>query len=199
MEQETVQTAAGLLSGLPPYVWAYITIIFTVVVAIVAVTLVVLLKNKEIKTKSFSITEKEQIQAESRELSDNQMRTAKIHIGSIRILVSDQVDKQFEGITPIEKSFMDLLVKQITDNLLEQFRIDLVRNHIVKKTDEELKVYTQAKAQTYYTKIKLYLNDYNYVIRRYDFKKLVDAIPFQQIYDIYYESYMSAKQLSVGY
>lgn len=176
-----------------------LSVTIIVVVALIVVGLALILKNKDIKLKSFSISEKEQLQAEGRELSDNQMRTAKIHIGSIRVLLRDEVDKEFTDIKPLELAYLDLLINKITDNLLEQFRIDLVRNHIVKKTEEELKVYTQAKAQTYYTKIKLFLDDYNYNIPRFDLKKIVDVIPYQKFYNIYYTSYLSAKQLSVGY
>lgn len=175
----------------------FLLVLITVV--LIFFLLLQVIRTKDIKTPVFSIAAKEQIQAEGRELSDNQMRTAKIHIGSIRVLLREEVDRQFTDMSPLQLAYMDLLIGKITDNLLEQFRIDLVRNHIVKKSEDELKVYTQAKAQTYYTKIKVYLDDYNYNIPAYDFKKIVDVIPFQKFYNIYYTSYLSAKQLSVGY
>ena len=176
-------------------------------VSVIAVSAVVmfglskLLKGRNLKTPIISITEaeKERIQSDSRELSDNQMRTAKIHVGSIRLLLITEAEKKFPGMSSIESAYMALLAGRITDNLLEQFRIDLVRNHITKKTDEELQVYTRAKASTYYTKVKLFLCDYNSNLPEYDLKTIMDGIPFKEIYDIYYESYLSAKQLSAGY
>ena len=175
------------LKELPGFAWVCIMITVISVVALVIVGLYYILKGKNVTTPIISITEKERIQSESRELSDNQMRTAKIHIGSIRTIMMEEAEKLFTDMEPLEL------------NLLEQFRIDLVRNHIVKKSDEELKVYTQAKANTYYTKIRVFLGDYNHNIKKYDFKKIIDAIAYQRIYDIYYQSYLSAKQLSAGY
>jgi hypothetical protein len=168
-------------------------------VGMVLFALYSILKGRNLTTPIISLTEKEKIQAEGRELSDNQMRTAKIHIGSIRTLLREQSYELFPDMTALESAYMELLTGKITDNLLEQFRIDLVRNHIIKKSEDELKIYTQAKANTYYTKIRLFLDDYNHNILKYDFKKIIDSIPYQRIYDIYYESYLSAKQLSVGY
>ena len=187
------------LKELPGFAWVCIMITVIAVVALVVVGLYLILKGKNVTSPIISITEKERIQSESRELSDNQMRTAKIHIGSIRTLMMEEAEKLFMDMEPLELAYIELLTGKITDNLLEQFRIDLVRNHIVKKSDEELKVYTQAKANTYYTKIRVFLGDYNHNIKKYDFKKIIDAIAYQRIYDIYYQSYLSAKQLSAGY
>lgn len=188
-----------VLKELPWFAWICMSITVVAVITLVVFGLYYILKGKNITTPVVSITEKEKIQAESRELSDNQMRTAKIHIGSIRTILMEQAEKVFEDMEPLETAYVELLTGKITDNLLEQFRIDLVRNHIVKKSDEELKVYTQAKASTYYTKIRVFLSDYNHNIKKYDFKKIIDSVPQQKIYDIYYLSYLSAKQLSAGY
>lgn len=178
-----------------------ITLCVIAIIGAVFVAVRLLSRGKNLSTPVFKLTEpeKERVQAESRELSDNQMRTAKIHIGSIRMLMITEAERIFPGMTSLEQAYTGLLAGKITDNLLEQYRIDLVRNHIVKKSDEDLKIYTQAKASTYYTKIRLFLCDYNPNLPNYDLKKIIEGIPFKDIYDIYYESYLSAKQLSMGY
>ena len=185
--------------GIPQIVaW---TAAVVVVCAAVVLGLRFLLRGKNFSTPIVKITEaeKERIQSDSRELSDNQMRAAKIHIGSLRLLLLGAAGKEFPEMDQLEQAYLSLLVERITDNLLEQFRIDLVRNHIVKKTPEELEVYTRAKASMYYTKIRLFLCDYNLYIPRYDLKKIMDGIPFKEVFEIYKESYTSARQLSTGY
>jgi hypothetical protein len=194
---DAVNAVSGM--GIPQIVaW---TAAAVVVCAAVALGLRFLLRGKDFSTPIVKITEaeKERIQSDSRELSDNQMRAAKIHIGSLRVLLLESAEKEFPDMSQLEQAYLALLVARITDNLLEQFRIDLVRNHIVKKTPEELQVYTRAKATMYYTKIRLFLCDYNLYMPSYDLKKIVEQVPFKQVFDIYLESYTSARQLSTGY
>lgn len=182
-----------------PFAWISLLIAIILVIGIICTTLYLLLRNKNINTKIFSATEKEKIQADSRELSDNQMRAAKIMINKLKIMMIEESDKLYPNKTLLEANFIDLLLGRITDNLLEQFRIDLVRNHIVKKNEDELKIYSQSKATMYYTKVEVYLSDYNRTMPEYNLKDIIKGIPEKVFFEHYYDAYKSAKDLSIGY
>lgn len=187
--------AATTISSIPTIGWAVILVIAIIVVLAVFV----ILMKKDVKTPYFSTTEKNRIQAESRELSDNQMRGAKVFIGSIRTILNEATIKTFPDINRIEKAYLNLLFNHIVQNLLDQFRIDLVRNHIIQKNEAELKEYTKAKADIYYMKIIDFLESYNSDIPQYDLKAIMKDVSGEQIYNLYYKSYENAKSLSIGY
>lgn len=182
-----------------PFTWVSFLVCIMLVVAIVVIGLYFLLRNKNIAIKGVSVTQKTQIQADARELSDNQMRSAKIFIGKLKISFLQEADRLWPNKTALEADFLSLLMEHINSNLLEQFRIDLVRNHIVSKTEDELKVYTQAKASMYRMKVEMFFNDYNRNLPDFDLRTLIDKVQEDTFYELYYKAYLSAKKLSIGY
>lgn len=184
-----------LICKLPFFAWCFIAVMFFSVLFVAYK----LFKGKDIKSKIFSATEKQTVAADARELMDNQIRTGSFHINAIRRMIRDAFVSIYPDHTELEYEYIDLLTKSITDNLLQHFQIDLVRNHIMKKTDVELKSYTEGKASGYYEKVKTYLDDYNKAIKKYDFSAIMDLISNDDFYELYLNAYSGAKKIATGY
>lgn len=189
----------GYSMTVTPLMWISVVVGIVLIAVVFCFVLYKLLKGKNIETKLFTATQKTQIQAESRELSDNQMRAAKILIGQIGMQYTDNCTKMYPQMSEMEADYIDLLAKFITDNLLNQFRIDLVRNHITKKTDEELKLYSLSKSEMYRTKARMLISEYNRNIHGFDLREAWDYIEKKDMDDIYLQAYTQARTLSIGY
>lgn len=189
----------GYSMTVTPLMWISVVVGIVLIAVVFCFVLYKLLKGKNIETKLFTATQKTQIQAESRELSDNQMRAAKILIGQIGMQYTDNCTKMYPQMSEMEADYIDLLAKVITDNLLNQFRIDLVRNHITKKTDEELKLYSLSKSEMYRTKARMLISEYNRNIHGFDLREAWDYIEKKDMDDIYLQAYTQARTLSIGY
>lgn len=190
-----MENATGIVSSIPILGW----IVIFLSVCVLAAVIIIVFRNKNIKTPFFTANEKLQIQAEGRELSDNQMRSGKALIGSLKSVLRDKAYESFPYLKPFEIAYLNLLFEHIIQYLIEQYRIDLVRNHIVKKTESELYEYTQAKSEMYYLKVRSFLDEYNIDLPEYDFMKIMEKIPQTYFYETYAKVYRSAKQLSLGY
>lgn len=187
------------ISQLPIAGWICITLVCLTAFAVVLIGALRLIKTKDIAIGNFKMSEKTQLQAESRELSDNQMRGAREVLSYIQVMLREQSSKKFPGLTYLESSFLDLLFKYIMTSLLEQFRLDLVRNHIVKKTESELREYSSAKADIYYMSVQAILSRYNHEIERFNLSDLLMNIPQEEFDRLYFKAYLNAKKLSIGY
>ena len=189
----------GYSMTVTPLMWISVVVGIVLIAVMFCFVLYKLLKGKNIETKLFTATQKTQIQAESRELSDNQMRAAKILIGQIGMQYTDNCTNMYPQMSEMEADYIDLLAKFITDNLLNQFRIDLVRNHITKKTDEELKLYSLSNSEMYRTKARMLISEYNRNIHGFDLREAWDCIEKKDMDDIYLQAYTQARTLSIGY
>lgn len=189
----------GYSMTVTPLMWISVVVGIVLIAVVFCFVLYKLLKGKNIETKFFTATQKTLIQAESRDLSDNQMRAAKILIGQIGMQYTDNCTKMYPQMSEMEADYIDLLAKFITDNLLNQFRIDLVRNHITKKTDEELKLYSLLKSEMYKTKARMLISEYNRNIHSFDLREAWDCIEKKDMDDIYLQAYTQARTLSIGY
>lgn len=195
------KTEAGVtaLSQLPPLAWICLTIVLLYLIAAVYILLKKVINEKNIVTPSFKIEEKAKIQAETRELSDNQMRGAREILGMIKVELRHEADMIFADQDSIERDLLDEIFENILLQLLDHFRIDLVRNHIIKRNDAELKEYTQAKSDIYYTLVKTLLSEKNSKLPRFSLPKLLDNFSDREFYEIYYKAYLNARRLSSGY
>lgn len=183
----------------PVYAWVFVLIIISLLLGTIILICFKGLKGKNINTPRISITEKTQLQAESRELSDNQMRGAREILSWVEVSLRKASDVMFVNQDLLERAYLDLLFKYISSVLLEQFRLDIVRNHIVKKTESELKEYSEAKAEIYHSMVKAVLSKHDSDIPTFCIIDLMDNITVKDFYEVYYKAYLNAKRLSVGY
>ena len=190
---------AGWISQISVAGWVCMAVVAVVLIVLAFILVSKILKEKNLVTPAFSLTEKTQIMAESRELSDNQMRGAKEILGYIGVELRHEADMSFIDQDMLEKAYLNKVFEIIILELLEQFRIDLVRNHIVKRNEQELKEYTAAKAEIYYKMVQSILSECNDEIPRFSLPSLLDNIPESEFYELYYKAYLNAKRLSSGY
>ena len=127
------------------------------------------------------------------------MRGAKEILGYIGVELRHEADMSFMDQDLIERAYLDKAFKLIVLELLEQFRLDLVRNHIAKRTESELKEYTEAKSEIYYLSVQAMLSEFNHDLPRFNLTSLLDNISQREFYDLYYKAYLNAKRLSSGY
>lgn len=187
------------IAEVPVYAWIFATLMLIIILGTLALVVLKVLKDKNITTSLFSVTEKSQLQAESRELNDNQMRGAREILSWIEVTLRNTSEKTFVNQDLLERAYLDLLFKYISSTLLEQFRLDLVRNHIVKKTESELKEYSEAKAEIYRSMVMAILSKHNSDLPNLPLIELLNDLSTKDFFDVYYKAYLNAKRLSVGY
>lgn len=187
------------IGQVPTVAWVMLSLVCITLIILLFILVTRILKEKNIVTPHFSLTEKQQLQAESRELSDHQMRGAQEILGYIAVELREISNEKFPQMTYLEKAYMDLLGKYIISSILENFRLDLVRNHIVKKSDIELKEYAEAKADIYYIMVKSIISKWNMGIEQYDLNIILDGIPQSEFNTLFYKAYKNAVKLSYGY
>lgn len=190
------------ISKIPTMGWVVMGILAAGVLVVVSFLLLVLirsLKSVNITSSVFSLTQKEQAAAEGRELLDNQMRNAGNHIGKLRNLIENRL-KELYALTDEQKNIVYLLAKALGDDLVKQVRLDFVRNHIIGKTDQEMKLYADSKAEGYYERVRSYLSNYNWVIPEYDFTSVMhkDRVSTDIFKDCFYRVYSGGKMIAGG-
>ena len=188
---ETIKT----LSTIPMYTW----IALLILLVCIGMFLLNIFKTKDLVIGRLSITEKEQFRADASALEDNQIRHGRVHILSISQLITTSAKECFPDITTLEYAYIKLLADSISQSLLNQFRMDLLRNHFTKLTDDQLKIYTDEKANNYFLYVKTYLHDFNESLPRLDFMKIMQIISIDKFHEIYKKAYESARNLTVGY
>lgn len=195
-----------LLQNLPSVAWITILILGIFILLLVTGSVIgifYLMLKKNIKTKVFELSavpeqQKELLQAEGKDQLDNQCQVAKQMLKELRIKMFTTGKNIFSMQDSHELVIMELISYRITDRLNYDVRNDLIRNHITKKTDEDLYEYSLAKAKGYYFMIKDRLFIFNDKLPEYDLPQIIEKIPINEINSIFLEIYKSAKSIAGG-
>ena len=175
-------------------------IITTIIFIVIGLIYIGLKKN--IKSKLFEISEipkqqqRELFIAEGKDQLENQCQVAKQLLKKIRIKLYESGVKELNIIDKKDLEILELITYRIADRLNYDVRNDLTRNHITKKTDEELKEYSNAKAKGYYYMMFDRLYNMNSRLPEYNLPKILDPIPESEIKSIFYEIYFSARSIA---
>lgn len=195
----------SFLSNIPTIGYVVIMILGILVCAIVfclIAAIVYLIFRKNIKTKLFEITDvpkqqqRDLLIAEGKDQLDNQSQVAKQLLKKIRIKMYNIGMDLFKIEDENEKSILELITYRIIDRLNYDVRNDLTRNHITKKTDEEIKEYSFAKAQGYYYMIYDRLFTFNSKLPKYELPKIIETYPTNEIEQVFLEIYKSARDIA---
>lgn len=177
-------------------------IVLIVVVAIVLTFLMYWMLKKNIKTKLFEIVEapkqqeRELFIAEGKDQLDNQCQVAKQLLKKIRIRLYEAGITKFDIKDRKDLEILELITYRIADRLNYDVRNDLTRNHITKKTDSELKEYSDAKAKGYYFMMYDRLYNMNARLPEFELPKILDLVPEAEIKSIFYDIYFSARSIA---
>lgn len=126
-----------------------------------------------------------------------QIREYENYTGKIERSIYSGFEKTYPNLTHDEKIIVKLFCNLIRRALEKQLMLDLVANHIVNKTPEELREYTSNKTQGYQNRILNFLSNYNEtVLPDRNILEIVDNIDFRELEDIYYSIYTKSVQIA---
>lgn len=195
------------LSSIPSIGWVVIFVLGFIAVLIIGFAIMgifYLILKKNIKSKIFEITDIPQQQqrelfiAEGKDQLENQCQVAKQLLKKVRIRIYEAGIEQLKIQDHKDIEIFELITYRIADRLNYDVRNDLTRNHITKKTDEELKEYSNAKAKGYYYMMYDRLYNMNSRLPDYELPKTLELIPESEIKAIFYEIYHSARSIAGG-
>lgn len=192
---------------IPAIGWITILILGIFVLAIVAFTIYSIIFKKNLKTKLFELTEipkqqqqtqREMYLAEGKDQLENQCQVAKQLMKELRIKLYTNGVEIFKIKDRKDADILELISYRIIDRLNYDIRNDLTRNHITKKTDEDLKKYSYAKASGYYFMVKDRLFIFNNKLPDYDLSKIMNTITQNDFEKIFLDIYKSARNIAGG-
>lgn len=178
--------------------WYSVVLIF-LILGIVIVYLVA----KQVSIKIGSITLEQHKELKKNE--DNSVRL-KIHAqireyenytGLIERLIYEGFEKTFPQLSKDERTIIHLFCNLIRRALEKQLMLDLVANHIVDKTEEELREYTSDKSQAYKNRMLNFMSNYNdTVLPDKNILEVVKNINMEQMENIYFTIYKKAVKIA---
>lgn len=177
-------------------------ILISILFTIALFCLMYVLLKKNFKTQLFELSDapkqqqREMYIAEGKDQLDNQSQVAKQLLKKVRIRMYSAAVDLFEIKNQKDLEILELITYRITDRLNYDVRNDLTRNHITKKSDEELKEYSNAKAKGYYYMMYDRLYNMNPKLPEYNLPSILDNIPESEIKSIFYEIYHSARSIA---
>ena len=177
-------------------------LIIAVMFTIAVYCIMYILLKKNFKTQLFELSDapkqqqREMYIAEGKDQLDNQSQVAKQLLKKVRIRLYESGVELFKIEDTKDLDILELITYRITDRLNYDVRNDLTRNHITKKSDEELKEYSNAKAKVYYYMMYDRLYNMNPRLPEYNLPKILDNIPESEIKSIFYEIYHSARSIA---
>jgi hypothetical protein len=193
------------LSGISNFGWVSIILIILITAAAI-ITICVMWKNRNIKTKYFESdivkehqeTQRELLMSEGKDQLENQCQVAKNILKELRIKIYETGIKKFNIKGKQELDILELLTYRIVDRLNYDVKNDLTRNHITYKTDYELDEYTRAKSRGYYSMIKDRLYTQNDYLPDYNLPEIMNDIPSIDVETIFKDVYFSARRIANG-
>lgn len=192
-------------SSIPSIGWILFFILGFIVVIIIGFAVMgifYLILKKNIKSKLFEISDipkqqqRELFIAEGKDQLENQCQVAKQLLKKVRIRLYEAGVEQLNIQDYKDIEIFELITYRIADRLNYDVRNDLTRNHITKKSDEELKEYSNAKAKGYYYMMYDRLYNMNSRLPNYELPKALELIPESEIKSIFYEIYHSARSIA---
>lgn len=126
-----------------------------------------------------------------------QIREYENYTGKIERSIFDGFMKTFPDMTKDEKTIVKLFCNLVRRALEKQLMLDLVANHIVDKTEEQLIEYTKNKVQGYENRILNFMSSYNEVVLpEKDILQVVKNIDMHELETIYQSIYTKAVKIA---
>lgn len=175
-----------------------------VIISIIVSGLIIYLVNKNVSIKLGKVSIEQQKQF-VRQSEDNSIRL-KIHAqireyenytGHIERSIFQAFEKTYPDMNKDEKVMVKLFCSLVRRALEKQIMLDLVANHIVNKTTEELREYTKDKSSGYENRISNFLSAYNeIVLPEKNILDIVKNIDMKKLEDIYFTIYTKSVEIA---
>lgn len=168
-----------------------------VIIGIVLAGLVIYLVNKNVTIKlgNLSIEQQKKFVQQSEDNSIRlkihaQIREYENYTGLIERIICAAFEKTYPYLNVEEKTTVKLFCNLVRRALEKQLMLDLVANHIVDKTSEELREYTRNKSLGYENRISNFLSAYNeIVLPDKNILEICQNIDMKNLEDIYFTIY----------
>ncbi len=192
---------ADFFKSLPVAGWVAIFLVL-VLIGLFFVGLYELLKLKDIKIKNMEVTsktQKELYQTEGKNVLDNQTSNAHNLLKQVWIDLYETGKKKFNITDTKELFILEDIAHLIEGKLNYEVKNDLTRNHITEKTDNELQIYSDAKAVGYYRSVKASLYTYNNQLPDYNLPQILNDIHLDDYKHKFTEIYFNARKIAGGH
>lgn len=175
-----------------------------VILGIVIAGLVIYLVNKNVTIKlgNLSIEQQKKFVQQSEDNSIRlkihaQIREYENYTGLIERIIYNAFNKTYPELNSDEKVTVKLFCSLVRRALEKQLMLDLIANHIVNKTPEELREYTQNKSAGYENRISNFLSAYNeIVLPNKNILEIVQNIDMKNLEDIYFKIYTKSVEIA---
>ena len=189
---------AEIISSMPAAGWAAIFFIIAVI-ALFLVGVYRLILGKELKFGKFEVLTPQQRKAYesgTKDLLENQSENARNLLSRLWLDIFETGRRIF-SITDRQELFLLEDIALLIDNKLQHaVHLDLLRNHLQEKTDEELAAYSAAKAEGYRNMIKAFLHQYDEHLPRYPLTEILNYIPDEDFKKIFLDIYATSRSIA---
>jgi len=166
--------------------------IFLITAAVFVVVFLVR-NNRAIKTPLFSLESKAAVVSEDRGLLNNQIRNIENYTGTIERIIGCAFFARFKDLNDDQRSECLLLANVVRRAIDKQILFDLLTNHIVDKTRDELDAYVKSKYDGHVLRIYNFVHNYNdSVLPDRNLALAIDDVNKKDLYDCFFGVYKSA-------
>lgn len=172
-----------------------------------------LLLKRDVRTKHFEVRAREEqtrLQKEARSLEAEKARYATGDLISAQFSLSSNllrrigVDIYEAGTRQIpagdgkDRHILRGVSRAIRANVEKEVLFDIVRNHIPSKSDEELRAYSDAKAEGYWQFVKSELYRLSDQLDGIDVAALMEGIPVDGFKELFYSVYAGVRDTALS-
>lgn len=183
-----------------------VPLLWVVFIALVFSALLIYLVNKRVSIRLGALSleaEKKAIEVSEdnsiRILIYSQIREYENYTGKIERLLFHSFEKTFPKMEQSERSLVRLLCNLVRRALEKQLMLDIIANHIIDKSPEELRDYTSNKVQSYSNRINNFLSNYNdIVLPDKDISLVMRFLDIQSLEEIYFDIYTRVVRVARG-
>lgn len=176
----------------------------TVIIGIIFSGLIIYLVNKKVSINlgKISIEQQKQFVQQSEDNSIRlkihaQIREYENYTGLIERIIYQAFESTYSDLNNEEKTVVKLFCNLVRRALEKQLMLDLVANHIVNKTSEQLREYTKNKSLGYENRISNFLSTYNeIVLPDKNILDIVKNIDMNQLENIYFTIYSKSVEIA---
>lgn len=170
-----------------------------------------LLLKRDVRLKGLEVRAREEREHLAEELMEERERTAQCDItalistqhsfagGLLRRLgtwICESGRRQLPGLDRRDVFLLENIARLVENAVSHEVLLDLVRNHLAAKSEEELRLYSDAKAEGYWELAKAELRGHSSQLDGADLAALMDGIPQKEFKALLWDVYSGARRIA---
>ena len=187
-----------MLQAIPPAGWALLFLLALMLGAFLC-GLFRLVAGKELRLGKVEITTPQQrklYEDGAKTLLENQSANARNLLSKVWLDIFETGRRAFAITDRRELHLLEDIAKLIDGKLQHAVHLDLLRNHLQDKSEEELLRYSEAKAEGYRNMVRALLHQYNAQLPGYPLTEIMDNIPEDEFRRLFGEIYVSSCEIA---